>query len=190
MLALMKTCARILNSAVASVLLAGAALAQAAPDDGGLNDLFDTLKTAPPELADAIEEQIWEEWSQSGSAAMDVLLERGRDALRDGDVAAAIEHFSALVDWAPDFAEAWNGRATAYFQADLYGPAMFDIREVLRLNPRHFGAMSGLALILEETEHDEEALQVWRKVVLIHPHADGAEDAIRRLAAAVEGTDI
>ena len=121
---------------------------------------------------------------------MDVLLERGREALRDGDVDAAIRHFTALVDWAPGFAEAWNGRATAYFQADLYGPAMADIREALRLNPRHFGAMSGLAWILEETGKPEQALSVWREVLALHPHADGAEDALRRLSISVEGTDI
>ena len=170
-------------------MLTGAGWAQVTPEDG-LDDLFDTLKEASPELAVAIEEQIWEEWSRSGSPAMDVLLERGRDALRDGDADAAIEHFTALTDWAPGFAEAWNGRATAYFQADLYGPALADLQEVLRLNPRHFGAMSGLALILEEVGQREEALQVWRKVVLIHPHADGAAEAIERLSVSVEGTTI
>ena len=183
----MRVMTPILNSVVAS-LIAGGAFAQASGD--GLDDLYDTLRTAPPELADAIETQIWEEWSDSGSAALDVLLERGREALRDGDVDAAIRHFTALVDWAPGFAEAWNGRATAYFQADLYGPAMADIREALRLNPRHFGAMSGLAWILEETGKPDQALAVWREVLALHPHADGAEDALRRLAVSVEGTDI
>ena len=62
----------------------------------------------------------------------------------------AIEHFTALVDHAPEFAEGYNARATAYFQNGQYGPSLEDIRQTLMLNPRHFGAMSGLALILEE----------------------------------------
>ena len=181
---------RLLNCAVATQLalagFSGAAAGQAA----GLDDLFDNLATASPELAAAIEKEIWEEWSKSGSPAMDLLLERGRTALGEGDWRGAVGHFTALTDHAPGFAEAWNGRATAYFQGNLYGPAMEDIAVTLRLNPRHFGAMSGLALILEETGSPEAALAVWREVVEIHPHAEGAAAAIDRLSRSVEGSDI
>jgi len=86
-------------------------------------------------------------WENSGSPARDLLLQRGKDALEDGDAEAALDHFSALIDHAPDFAAGYNGRATAYFLLGLYGPSLNDLRQTLVLEPRHFGAMRGLAVI-------------------------------------------
>lgn len=118
---------------------------------------------------------------------MDLLLDRGRAALQEGDTTRAIEHFSALADHAPDFAEAYNGRATAYFQEGRYGLSLDDIRRTLDLNPRHFGAMSGLALILEELGEPEGALLAWREVERINPGREGLADAIRRLEVQIGG---
>lgn len=170
------------------VTLGGACLAQAADD--GLDDLFDALRQAGPEDAGAIEDRIWSEWSKSGSPSMDLLLERGRAALEAGEVDAAIGHFSALIDYAPGFAEAYNGRATAYFQKGLYGPSLEDIRQTLVRNPRHFGAIGGLALILEEIGETEGALEAYRALSELHPQREGLADAIDRLEREVEGSDI
>ena len=176
---------------LASVLAAATFLAQAsAAQETDLDPLFEALREADPTGAREIENRIWEEWSRSGSAAMDLLLERGRDALQEGEVGTAIEHFSALVDHAPDFAEAYNARATAYFQAGLYGLAIEDIRETLVRNPRHFAAMSGLAMILEEIGEDEGALEVWRGVEALHPTREGVRQAIERLERQVEGVSL
>src|SRR5690606_3470319 len=90
------------------------------------------------------EADILREWSKSGSPAMDLLLKRGREAMEAGDLKAAIEHLTALTDHAPEFAEGWNARATAYFLAGAFGPSVDDIRHTLALNPRHFGALAGL----------------------------------------------
>ena len=155
--------------------------------DAELDPLFEALKDADPGGAEQIESRIWEEWSRSGSVSMDLLLERGREALQMGEIQVAIEHFSALVDHAPEFAEAYNARATAYFQAGLYGLALEDIRQVLARNPRHFGAMAGLALILEEIEETEGALEAWRAVEALHPSRQGVREAIERLERQVEG---
>ncbi len=118
---------------------------------------------------------------------MDLLLTRGRDALEEGDNIKAIRHFTALIDHAPDFAEGYNGRATAYFQVGRFGLSLEDIRQTLRLNPRHFAAMSGLALILEELGQKEDALAAWREVEKLHPNREGLKDAIARLEREVEG---
>ena len=83
---------------------------------------------------------------------MDLLLQRGQEAMEAGDLDAAIEHFTALTDHAPDFAEGWNARATAFFQDERYGPALADIERTLALNPDHFGALMGLAMILEQLD--------------------------------------
>lgn len=134
-----------------------------------------------------IEQAIIAEWSKSGSAAMDLLLSRGQKALNAGEMKTAIAHFSALVDHAPDFAEGWNARATAFFQAERYGPALADIERALALEPRHFGALTGLAIILEQVGYPEDALEAWRAVKAIHPHRPAVKEALDRLESEVGG---
>lgn len=162
----------------------------AAAQDVDIDELMADLADPATENWQAIERQVVKEWSRSGSAAMDFLLQRGQTALDDEDWDAALEHFTALTDHAPEFAEGWNGRATALFQKKLYGPALEDIGRVLALNPRHFGAITGLAVILEQTGHDDDALEVWRMLEAIHPHRPELKDAIIKLELATGGTTI
>ncbi len=178
-----------LNPVVAALaaffLAAGLAAAQT-----GLDDLFTRLKTADPKAASRIEREIWNEWSKSGSPAMDLLLQRGRDAMAAGNTAEAVEHLTALTDHAPDFAEGWNTRATAFFQARQFGPSISDIGRTLTLNPRHFGALAGLGAIYEELDNPKKALEVYRAALAIHPHLTGVSDAVKRLETKVAGTDL
>ncbi len=134
-----------------------------------------------------VERQIRTEWTRSGSAAMDLLYQRGEKALEEEDYVAALEHFTALTDHAPEFAEGWNGRATALFHKELYGPAIEDISKVLALNPRHFEAMTGLAVVLTSVGRFEDALEAWRLVEAIHPHRPEMKDAIAALEKQVAG---
>jgi tetratricopeptide (TPR) repeat protein len=187
----MRVPAAILNRIVTALLpLFLTCAAVQAEDTAKLDGLFDRLKTAGEGEAGRIETEIWIEWSKSGSPALDLLLQRGRDALDLGDYAAAIEHFTAIIDQDPDFAEAWNARATAYYMAGEFGPSVADIGHVLTLNPRHFGALSGLALILEETDKPDRALEVYRAAMAIHPHMEGAAEAIERLEKQAEGQEL
>lgn len=153
-----------------------------------LDELFGALSQATPNEAPRIENEIALEMARSGSDAMDLLLERGLGALEAGDIPGAIGHLTALVDHAPDFTEAYNARATAYFLAGLYGPSLKDIGQVLSREPRHFGALSGLSLILEETGDEARALEVLEKIQEIHPNMEGLEARIGRLQLALEGT--
>lgn len=179
----MRRIARILKCAILAFFVA----LPSAAENAELEALFEGLKGADPAAAEQIEARIHEIWSQSGSPSMDLLLERGREALNAGDTRLAIEHFSALVDHAPDFAEGYNARATAYFQSGQYGPSLADIRRTLALNPRHFGAISGLALILEEIGRPDDALAAWREVEALNPRQEGLAEALRRLGRKVEG---
>lgn len=183
--------AAILNRLVAALLpfLLTCAVAFA-EDTAKLDGLFERLKTADAAEAGRIETEIWIEWSKSGSPAMDLLLQRGKDAMNLGDAAQAIEHFTAVIDHAPDFAEAWNARATAYYMAGEFGPSVADIARVLTLNPRHFGALSGLATILDETGKPERALEVYKAALAIHPHLQGATEAVERLEIEAEGQEL
>ena len=153
-------------------------------------ELLDRLKHAPELEAMQIEQELVLLWSRSGSASADLLLERGREAMAVGDLTTAIEHLTALVDHAPEFAEGWNARATAYYHAGLYGPSMADIARTLALNPNHFGAMTGMAWILEETARPEDALKVLRRNMAIHPNRPGLREAVERLEQMTGGKDI
>lgn len=165
-------------------------VAAQALDHEKLDGLFTRLQAATAEEAGRIETEIWIEWSKSGSAAMDLLLQRGRDALAVGDAVTAVEHFTALIDHSPEFAEGWNARATAFYTMGDFGPAMADIAQVLALNPRHFGALSGLAAILEGVEDTDRALAAYKAALAIHPHLEGAAAAVERLEAAAMGQEL
>lgn len=177
------------SHAAALAVLAFAAL-PAAGQDHRLDDLFEALRGADESSYRPIEEKIWQEWSKSGSAAMDLLLERGRQALQDGDPRRAVEHLSALIDHAPDFAEGYNARATAYFNMGRYGESLDDLRMALALNPRHFGALTGLATILDELGYEAQALDVWQRVRQINPNQENLAGHIQDLERRVRGSTL
>lgn len=176
---------RILKLVVAAFLIWTGPVPAAAEDR--LDDLFDALASAEGQDAERIAGKIGSEWSKSGSPSMDLLLERGRAALEEGRAEVAVGHLSALVDHAPGFAEAYHMRATAYLYQREFGPALDDLRVALELNPRHFGAMIGLALILRDMDRNEAALEVWREVQRYYPASPQAEIEVRELEALVEG---
>lgn len=176
-----------LKCAVASFGASLVFLTSVVAEPAEIEALLEGLQTAEPSAAAQIEGRIYELWSKSGSDSMDLLLDRGRTALEAGETDRAIEHFSALIDHAPQFAEGYNARATAYFHEGSYGLSLADIQRTLSLNPRHFGAMTGLALILEELGEVDGALLAWREVEKLHPNREGLETAIRRLEVQIGG---
>lgn len=128
-----------------------------------------------------VEADLDREWSKSGSAAMDVLLERGKDAMEQGHEEEAIGHLTALTDHAPDFAQGWNVLASAYYRAGMFGPSVEAIGRALALNPNQYESLAGLGLILEDTGHEKEALAAFRAAQAIHPHMPTINEAIERL---------
>ncbi len=172
---------RTLLSMVLAGILALPLAAGPSPAQVRLEQLYDALAGAEEDEWQVIEDEIRTLWADSHSASMNLLLQRGRAALAADEIDAAIEHLTALTDHAPDFAEGWNARATAYFQAGLYGPAMADIRRVLSLEPRHFAALAGLGLILEDMGKPELALQAYHQVQQIHPNRPDVAEAIARV---------
>ncbi|MFD0979661.1 tetratricopeptide repeat protein [Tropicimonas aquimaris] len=177
---------RIVTAFLAALWLAPAAFAQGA-DSTEVERLLGELAQPEQQGWQQIEASIMREWSKSGSPAMDLLLQRGQQAMEEGDMEAAIEHLSALTDHAPDFAEGWNARATAFFHAGEYGLSLADIERTLALNPDHFGAITGLGIILEELGYETEALEAYRAVEAIHPHLESVRQGIERLESKVEG---
>lgn len=151
--------------------------------DPGTDELLRSLQTATPEEAGRIDRQIMAAWSRSGSASMDLLLRRGREALEEDDVSAAIEHFTALTDHAPDFAEGWHGLARAYFEAELYGPTLDALGRVLALNPDHYPALFGLGVMFKQFDDTTRAAAAFRRVLRLNPHHEQAKQALESLKA-------
>ncbi|SFS68884.1 Tetratricopeptide repeat-containing protein [Sulfitobacter marinus] len=158
------------------VLLAGACFAQSTESEVDL--LLDKLRSAPADEAARIDRDIQTAWLRSGSATIDLLIKRGSDALRAGDTKLAIEHFTALTDHAPEFAEGYHLRAQAYFHADLYGPAIDDLESTLTFNPLQYYAIFGLGAILQEFGNLRSAAQLYRRVLEINPHHENAQKAL------------
>jgi tetratricopeptide (TPR) repeat protein len=164
-------------------------MAQGVADDR-VQTLLDRL--ADPDLRNAtvVEDEIILLWARSGSASADYLLGRGRDALENGDFDAAYDHLTALVDHAPDFAEGWHARATLFYVTNRFGPSIADLQQALALEPRHFDALMGLGLILEETEQFDTALAAFRAAQAINPHRDDIAASIARIEQILHGQPI
>jgi tetratricopeptide (TPR) repeat protein len=156
-----------------------------------LDTLFAGLKIAPDaESARAIEARIWALWMVSGSDTCNLLMARVKAASDDKDYELAINLLDAVIALRPDYVEAWNRRATIYYLLNDYGRSLADIREVLAREPRHFGALSGLGLILQDIGDDKDALQAYRKALAIDPHLEHLPDVVKSLSEKVEGRDI
>lgn len=160
---------------------------QAAINQERVDDLLAQLSEAEGQQASRIVTELQNEWSKSGSAAMDLLLRRGQDALEDGEPVTAAEHFTAAIDHAPDFAESYSRRAAAYYQSGLIGPALSDLRQALVLNPDNFVALRGFGVLLEELERYDDALEVLQTVLAIYPADDDTAAAIARLELRLTG---
>lgn len=184
----MMTMTSIYNAIVAAAIAIWLGLSPAQAQGNDLDRLFDSLRDPGTTDWQRIEEEIERRLSNSGSPSADLLLRRGMQALEAEDYGAAIGHLTALTDHAPEFSEGWNARASAYFMAGLYGPAMQDLARVLTLEPRHFGALSGLGIMLEEMDEPERALAAYRAAARIHPRQPEIAAAIERLNRATEGT--
>ena len=156
---------------------------EAAPADDAakLDELFVELAEPGRDDWERVEGEINRIWSKSGSPAMDLLLRRGNEALEAEDYMAALEHFSALTDHAPDFAEGWNGRATTFYLLGEYSLAIADVERVLAINPRHFGALSGLAFMFEAMGEPELALEALHAVQKLNPNRPNINEAVTRL---------
>jgi tetratricopeptide (TPR) repeat protein len=156
-----------------------------------LDRLFEALKIAPDdESAKYIENRIWAIWLASGSDTANLLMIRVKSAIDGKDIDLAIKLLNAIIDIKPDFIEAWNRRATLYYMKKDFGRALEDIREVLAREPRHFGALAGLGIILQEFGDDKRALDAFRRALAIHPHLERVPDMVKKLSDKIDGREI
>ena len=164
---------------------------QASQNDARLPMLFEKLKSAETlEEALPIEKLIWNVWLMSGNRELDALILRGLQAMGRESNEEALAAFSKVTEAQPDFAEAWNKRATVNYLLGRYQDSVIDIQKTLSLEPRHFGALSGLGLINLAIGHEHEALKAFKAALKIHPHLPGAKTYIEELRKTVHGKQV
>ncbi len=155
--------------------------------DSGLDKLFDELKAAKDaDEAERISDRLYSRFRQSGSATVDLMASRAREAISKGELPVAIEILSRITALEPSWAEAWNLRATAFFMMRDFDLAKSDVVETLVREPRHLGALTGLALIFETQGQRREALKVYRRILDLAPELKPIKSSAERLEGQIE----
>ncbi len=127
------------------------------------------------------EHSVWKVWSRSGDAEADALLQMGIGQMSRGDGPAAVETFTKVIERKPEFAEAWNKRATVYFLMGEHEKSLKDCDEVMKRNPAHFGALAGYGQIYLRLDEPERALEYFRRALRINPNLRGVAEMIPQL---------
>jgi tetratricopeptide (TPR) repeat protein len=157
----------------------------------GLDFLFGALKAAPdPASAKHVEGRIWALWTQTSSDTTMLLMTRAKTAIEKKQPEVALKLLDKVVRLKPEYVEGWNRRATLYYLQNDYAKSMADIQEVLKREPRHFGALAGLGMIMQEVGDDKRALDAFRKALEINPHLEKLPDMVKSLTEKVEGRPI
>ena len=133
------------------------------------------------------EQGLWLLWTRSGDAAIDALMARATEAMQSGQYAEAVKVLDQVVKKKPEFAEGWNRRATVHYLAGDLQKSIADCDQVLKRNPGHFGALSGLGQIYLQLEDEEAALKWFRRALEVNPNMLSVEMNIRMLEERLKG---
>lgn len=156
-----------------------------------LDTLFAELKRERNErAAQRVAGRISEQWSKSGSASIDLMMGWSQTAIEDQKFDVALDFLDQVVTMRPRFAEGWNRRATVHFLMRNYAKSMADINQTLALEPRHFGAIAGMAQILKDTGQKQRALEAWERVLAIYPMMRSAQNEVATLSEDLSGEGI
>jgi len=157
-------------------------------DHPKLEVLFDILQTTDdPREALGASHMIWSLWSRGESATTDLMFQRGAKALAGGQLNAALTRFTAVIELDPGFAEGWNKRATVLYMMGDFQGSLADVYKTLELEPRHFGALSGMGMIFSALDQPEKALAAFRRALAANPHLRGTREQIKMLKRKIEG---
>lgn len=155
------------------------------------NALLDSLADSEDgREADVLARQIQSLWNESGSDAVDLLMRRASVAVQVRNFALALDLLDTVIALAPDYAEGWNRRATVHYLRDDYALSISDVAEVLRLEPRHFGALIGIGVMLDEMGQDRQAQQFIAEALRVHPYLSGARERLSSIERRLEGAPI
>lgn len=169
------------------------AIRSAVPEQSAkdLDAAFEALASADsPMAAHGPEQRILRLLTRSGSDTVDLLMGWAMEAMNDARYGEALDVLDQVILLKPDYAEGYNRRATIHYVLDDYTLAVADIRNALRLEPRHFGALTGLAAILAEIGETDRAIEIYERALAIHPQLEGARNALEKLRETEAGSPI
>lgn len=166
-------------------------VAPAPTEQSELDGLFAELKNAAStDAAKAAEAAILARFLRSGSDTVDLLMSWAIDSMNSENYPLALDILDSVVAMKPDYAEGWNKRATVFYLADEYGKSLADIRQVLALQPRHFGALSGLGMIMRDLGEREKAKAAFRAALEVDPFLENVKKALQELEKETAGQGI
>ncbi|WP_143523605.1 tetratricopeptide repeat protein [Pararhizobium arenae] len=153
-----------------------------------LDTLFSELKkTGDSDKAKDVADRIRTEWQDSGSASVNLLMQWAAKATETNKRSVALDLYDQAIALAPDYVEGWNQRATLHYQMGNYRKSMSDINHVLALEPRHFGALAGMAAILSAAGKDELALRAWEEFLTVYPADRKAQEQFGEIEEKLAG---
>lgn len=166
-------------------------MAAADQNDPELPALFERLQhDLTPQEAAEVDRRIWILWLHSEDKTVNRLMAQGMVAMQRGALDRALERFNEIVEQAPDFAEGWNKRATVLYMMGRHRESVADVQSVLNLEPRHYGALSGLGMILVAIGREEEALEWLRRALEVNPYLDGVRLLADQIGERLKGKRI
>jgi len=182
---------RVFAFVVAILTFAALPSRAADPADVVLLDLFRRLEAAAdPAEAQRVQDRIWERWMETGDPAADAALARGTVAMSVGEYALAMRLFDGVIARRPQASEGWNKRATLHFLLGDFDASVRDIERTLAIEPRHFGALSGLGMIETARRNHAAALDAYRRALAVNRHLEGIRAEIEMLRNLLEGRKI
>ena len=159
---------------------------QTAPE---LDSLFDALQDSTTSASEAsmITSQIWRQWISSEDVKAQELMDKGIRSMNRFSLMEAVEVFSELIEMAPNFAEAWNKRATVYYMMGKFDLSTADVEKTLALEPRHFGALSGQGLIYLQNDQKQAAVDWFKRALDMNPFMDNIRMSVQQLEEEIKG---
>ena len=155
------------------------------------DQLFERLAASRDETeAESLAQQIMRIWSRSGSDTTDLLMQRVQQAMQQKDAVLALDLLDSILALKPDWAEAYNRRATVHFQRQDFDAAMRDLRQTLALEPRQFQALAGVGMIFQRGGNKKQALAAFRAALSINPHIKGIKQAAETLSTGQDGQSL
>jgi tetratricopeptide (TPR) repeat protein len=183
--------ALLLLSSVAAAGQAVPAAAQEKAAQPSLDKLFLELKRERNErAAERIAARISAKWAESGSASIDLMMLWSQQAMQAQKFGVALDFLDQVISLQPDFAEGWNRRATVHFMMQNYAKSMADIERTLELEPRHFGALTGMAQIMKSAGLKQLALDAYERALQVYPMLRSAQNEVAELSEELAGEGI
>jgi tetratricopeptide (TPR) repeat protein len=144
------------------------------------------LKDPDPMVNEMAERAMWSIWFRQGRPPANCAVHRGVKAMEAGDLDAAIGHFTRAIEIDPDFAEAWNQRATALYLKERYDDSIRDAHEAVARNPQHFGAWAGLGHCYAQLGRFRQAMTAYQRALSINPNWECVAQAVEELRQSLD----